>query len=163
MRFSQFASIIILVLIISCSTSTDTDEALDFNNMNIEFYKTGGWTNTYTLRIDSTGFVKVYVHYYYYSSSIAIKDGDSANLTDEEKNLLSVLFYSFSDFKKFYEPEHSITDQNYYTIILKNGTSLDTTAVYDPPHCNLPKNLNRIISFMNDKIDDLLTDHASAK
>lgn len=151
----------ILILALACSSSTDSDDALDFNNMNIEFYKSGGWINFYTLKIDSTGFIRAYVGDY--SSSITFIDSNSTNLTEDEKQLLATFFYSFSNFKKLYEPEYYLTDQNYYTIILKNGTLRDTTAVYDPPHCNLPKDLKRIMNFIDQKIDDLLFDHTSTK
>ena len=161
MKLSFHILLTYLILLYSCSSSTDSDDTLDFNNMNIDFYKSGGWINFYTLKIDSTGFIRAYVGDY--SSSIAFIDSNSTNLTEDDKQLLTTFFYSFSDFKKLYEPEHYLTDQNYYTIILKNGTLRDTTAVYDPPNCNLPMDLKLIINFMDQKIDDLLFDHTSTK
>ncbi|MEJ2544625.1 MAG: hypothetical protein P8Y99_11210 [Calditrichaceae bacterium] len=154
MKFSKYKVLIFLILVFSCSSSTDSDDAFDFNNMNIDFYKSGGWINFYTLKIDSTGYTKAYVGDYL--SSLAYLDSNATNLTADEKHLLQVLFNPFADFKKLYEPEHYLTDQNYYTIILKNKTAIDTTSVYDPAHCNLSDDLSQIMNFMENKIDELL-------
>lgn len=149
---------VIAILVVACSAPTDNNETLNFDDINISYFKSGGWINPYSLFIDSTGIIKVYAYSY---SSIAAKDSNTAILSGAEKKDLCRLFVSFNQFKRHYEPDHYLTDQNYFTIILRNKTSIDTTSIYDPSNCNLPEDLIQIINFMEHKLDELLIDHVS--
>jgi hypothetical protein len=153
MKFYHLPILPLLILSYACSNSTDSSDAPNFEDINIKYYKSGGWINAFSLTIDSSGFVKVFVNSH---SSLDLIDSNTTIITKEEKQKLSSLFSSFEDFKNYYEPEYYYTDQNYHTIILRNRIKSDTTSVYDPPHCNLPNDLKQIISFMEEKIDELL-------
>ena len=146
------------ILVFACSTSTDFNATLNFNDINITCYKSGGWINPYKLRIENTGLVNVYAGSY---SSTTATDSNSSYLSGDEKNKICRLFATFNQFKRHYEPDHYLTDQNYFTIILRNKTSIDTTSIYDPSNCNLPEDLIQIINFMEHKLDELLIDHVS--
>ena len=153
MKIFQSFILLSFILFTACNTSTDSEDSLNFEDISIEYKKTGGWINNYILEIDSTGFINAYVSS---QSTLELMDSKYTNLTEDEKEELEKLFYSFDNFKHHYQPDHFYTDQNFHTIILKNGTSIETTSVYDPSHCNIPKDLNRIILFMDQKIDELL-------
>ena len=153
MNLFKFTLPIISIIVLGCSASTEPDVNPAFNRLNIEYHKSGGWINAYSLFIDSTGLLKIYVNDY--SSSKVYSDSNTTNLTTTEKKNLSNWFSDFNDFEKNYYPEIYSTDQNYYTIILRSGISMDTCSVYDPQHCKLPDDLHRIIGFMDGKIDEL--------
>ena len=160
MKFYQFKIGMIFLLTLACSSSTDSGEKLNFEDLNIEYSKSGGWINHTSLKIDSAGFVKAVIHFH---ATWETLDSNTTTLTSTEKKNLCDMFESFKELKNYYEPNHYYTDQDYHVIILKTEAGNDTTSVYDPAHCILPNDLNRILNFMDQKIDDLLFDHTSAK
>jgi hypothetical protein len=153
MKLYRLLLLTFFIIIFACSSSTDSGEKLNFEDLNIEYIKSGGWINHYILSIDSSGFVEALVRFH---STWEVSDSNTTVLTQSEKKILSNLFESFKGMKDYYEPDHYITDQNYHTIILRSQAESDTTSVYDPLHCNLPYELDQIISFMENKIDELL-------
>lgn len=153
MKLSRLLLLTFFIFIFACSSSTDSGEQLNFEDLNIKYSKSGGWINHYTLSIDSTGFVEAVVHFHATWEKL---DSNTIVLTSSEKKKLCSIFESFIELNDYYEPDHYYTDQNYHTIILRTEMGSDTTSIYDPPHCNLPYELNQIISFMENKIDELL-------
>lgn len=153
MKFFQLLILALQIFVISCSNSTDSNDTLDFEDMNIEYQKMGGWINSYSLMIDSSGFVQAYVRSH---SSLELLDSNNTSLSKKEKQTLSDLFSSFKNFKDYYEPEHYYTDGNMHRTILHEDLSSDTCLVYDPQNCILPDDLMQIIIFMEQKIDNLL-------
>jgi len=160
MKLYQLLILSLLILILACSNSIDSGEKLNFEDLNIEYSKSGGWINHTSLKIDSAGFVKAVIHFH---ATWETLDSNTTTLTSTEKKNLCDMFESFKELKNYYEPNHYYTDQDYHVIILKTEAGNDTTSVYDPAHCILPNDLNRILNFMDQKIDDLLFDHTSAK
>ena len=144
---------VILFIVCSCSTSTDSNDTLDFEDINIEYYKVGGWINSFSLTIDSSGLVQAYVRSH---SNLELMDSNGISLSKKEMQTLSELFSSFENFDNYYEPEHYYTDGNIHRIILHENLSSDTCSVYDPQNCILPDDLKQIIDFMEQKIDELL-------
>ena len=153
MKFFHLLMMAISILVVACSNSTDSNDTVNFEDMNIEYNKTGGWINPYSLLIDSSGYIQAYARSH---SSLNLLDSNSTSLTKKEKQTLNELFSSFENFEDYYEPEHYYTDGNMHRIILRIDSSSDTCLVYDPYNCVLPHDLMQIIVFMEQKINDLL-------
>ena len=154
MKIFQSFILLSFILFTACSTSTDSEDSLNFEDISIEYQKMGGWINSYSLTIDSNGFVQAFVRAH---GNLELMDSNSTSLTKKEKQTLSDLFTSFENYKDYYGPEHYYTDGNIHRIILHKDLHSDTCSVYEPQNCILPDDLKQIIEFMEQKINDLLS------
>ncbi len=131
-------------LCIHCEKSTEpTLSPLDFSQMKISYSRTGGWTNTSILLIDSTGSFEA-LHIGHASDSVL--NSASGTLSEDQKREFEMLFSRFSQFDSYYEPSPWYTDGNIHRIILRYEAKNDTVAVYEPENAVIPSDLNELIN-----------------
>lgn len=153
MKENSFLGLFLPIFLISCSASTDSNQSLQFENMNIEYSKVGGWINRYKLNIDEDGLTRCYEITH---ASMDTIDADSVFLNEREKEKLGELFATFQSFNSNYEPAQYYSDGNYHTIILYYEGRSDTVTVYEPRNCIIPKDLKDIITIMEQKLQSVL-------
>lgn len=117
-------------------------EALEFEKMNVQYIRYGGWINRSELIILSSGeaSAKVIAH----ASRNVLKD-TSAILTVMQREQLANSFSSFTRYERHYHPEKFMTDGNFHQIVLIYDGLADTVSAYMPYQAALPKNLMKLI------------------
>ena len=148
-------AIVSLLLSISCEQSTEPGEDLNFQKLEIHYSKMGGWIQPTKLDIYGNGLVKANLLNH---SNHAATDSASKILTKKEQDEIVNLFRSFSEYKRHYEPENWVTDQNTHSIVFINDGIPDTVSVYMPEKADIPLNLMKTILGMESLWASMLED-----
>jgi len=154
----------IMFLSFHCEKNTEPIlSPLDFSKLKISYSRTGGWINTSTLVIDSTGFIAA-LHIGHASDSVL--NSTTGTLSENQKREFEMLFSRFSEFDSYYEPSPWYTDGNLHRIVLHYEATYDTVTVYEPENAEIPSDLNSLINKLYSLWESLIYDfimNASAR
>ena len=155
-KFTAALTLLCLVGLLSstrCNNSTEPVSTLEFSEMEIHYYISGGWIHTSVLNIYGSG--HVYAYQIQHAASDTLKSASNV-LNGSEQKEIAQLFESFSSYKSHYDPEYYWTDQNYHTIIFIYSGEADTVSIYMPGAADLPKGLRNILNKLDYIWDEML-------